>query len=386
MVGPSSLARALAATALCASAALAFDPGLPALLVYYSASKQDNAVVTAAGAATLDASYRLDHAGAVVAASNASPGMVPLTLFANAATGHHFTAASAAGAAWAKANGYAAVGVQGFVLAAGDATMTALEQWYSAARGDHFLVGDETSRAAAVGAGYVFQYVDSYTPAPWVVWPHVPHAGCPFPRSTDLLDIELEWGRNAVPPNIGADTWYPSWAADGRLYSSFTDGTVAGINSHSYSGHTATTGYAIFDVHEDVHGRPDPFNMTMSGVATFPEPSDPYESRYPSMNFHAGGVWYYGTYALNNYVPGVNPGPDCGNWCVQCPFDGVRFSLDGAGASWTAPRANMTSDRDNLFGETCLNNTKVKFGAPHAVDFGERQAAACTLARTPAPA
>jgi hypothetical protein len=31
----------------------------------------------------------------------------------------------------------------------------------------------------------------------------------------------------------------------------------------------------------------------------------------------------------------------------------------------------MTSYTDNLFGETAFNNSRVKFGAPHAVDFGQ---------------
>ncbi len=31
----------------------------------------------------------------------------------------------------------------------------------------------------------------------------------------------------------------------------------------------------------------------------------------------------------------------------------------------------MTSYSDNLFGETAFNNSRVKFGAPHAVDFGQ---------------
>ena len=355
--------------------ALAFAPDLPPpLLVFWSQAHQDNAVVaTVAGAASLDATYALVHASAPLV-SNASscsvPGTAPVNLYANAQTNHHFTAASARGNAWALANGFALVGVQGCAFLAGDASMVALEQWSSAARGDHFLVGDAESRADAQTAGYTFDYIDSYAPAPWVVWPNQPHADIPWPRSADLLDVEIEWGRNAVPPNIGADTWYPSWASDGNLYSSFTDGTVAGVNSHSYSGHTATTGYASFTVHNDARGRPDPFNMTMFNVATFPEPADPYESRYPSLNFYLDGVWFYGTYALNNYVPGVNPPPDCGNWCVQCPFDGIRFSRDQS-KTWTAPRQNMTGPTDNLFGETCLNNTKVKFGAPHAVDFGQ---------------
>jgi hypothetical protein len=281
--GPKGLQlRLVSAATAASSAARAFTPDLPPLLIYYSATHQDNAVVaTLAGAASLDATYALVHAGAPLAtnASSCSGGASPLSLYANAATNHHFTTGSARGAAWAQANGFALVGVQGCVFAVGDASMVALEQWSSAARGDHFLVGDAESRADAQGAGYTFDYIDSYVPAPWVVWPNEPHPGIPWPRSADLLDVELEWGRNAVPPNIGADTWYPSWAADGNLYSSFTDGTVAGINSHSYSGHTATTGYASFSVAADSRGRPDPFNMTMFNVATFPEPADPYESR-----------------------------------------------------------------------------------------------------------
>jgi hypothetical protein len=31
----------------------------------------------------------------------------------------------------------------------------------------------------------------------------------------------------------GADTWYPYWGADGRWYSSYTDGTVGGVHAQS---------------------------------------------------------------------------------------------------------------------------------------------------------
>ena len=111
-------------------------------------------------------------------------------------------------------------------------------------------------------------------------------------------------------------------------------------------------------------------NLTTCPSGPPARPPALHPASYPSLNFYHAGVWYYGTYALNNYVPGVNPGPDCGNWCVQCPFDGIRFSRDQS-KTWTAPRQNMSGPTDNLFGETCLNNTKVKFGAPHAVDFGQ---------------
>jgi hypothetical protein len=191
--------------------ALGFTPLLPPLLIYYSASHADNAVVaTAEGAASLDASYKLMHAGALLSSntSTCAGGAVPLVLYANSATNHHFTSGSARGAAWAAANGFSPLGPQGCVFAAGDASMVALEQWVSATRGDHFLVGDEESRSDARSAGYTFEYIDSFAPAPWVVWPNEPHPDIPFPRSADLLDVEIEWARNAVPPNIGADTWY----------------------------------------------------------------------------------------------------------------------------------------------------------------------------------
>ena len=121
-----------------AAAASAFTPSLPPLLVYYSATHEDNAVVaTLAGAASLDSSYALIHAGAPLPTNGSAcgGGSVPLLLYANAATHHHFTSGSARGAAWAAANGFTAVGPQGCVFAAGDASFVALEQWASAERG-----------------------------------------------------------------------------------------------------------------------------------------------------------------------------------------------------------------------------------------------------------
>ena len=60
---------------------------------------------------------------------------------------------------------------------------------------------------------------------------------------------------------------------------------------------------------------------------------------------------------------------------MQGPLVDFRVSRD-AGQTWREARANATSDpadpgRDNLFGETAFNNNKVKYGAPHFVDFGQ---------------
>jgi len=51
-------------------------------------------------------------------------------------------------------------------------------------------------------------------------------AGSPFESSTELTGIVFT-GRYAQYGH--ADTWYPSWAADGNLYSPWTDGEVNGI-------------------------------------------------------------------------------------------------------------------------------------------------------------
>ena len=271
----------------------------PQLLVYYSDLHQDNVVCVAASASTLDKSYTYYGDDLFVQADAPGANLAPLNLLANAATGHHMTAASAAGNAWAAANGYALVAVQGYVYltaAAAGPGAQPLEMWFSAARGDHFLVGTAQNRANAQGAGYTLQYVDSYVGQQWVAWPNDPPtdpSAIPYPPSADLVGFQYLNGANAVTPGISADTWYPSWAANGKLYSSWTDGTVDGHRSSSGGGDKATTGYAI------VEGN-DPFNLTLSGVATYVESTKPYEGRYPSLNYDRDGVWYYGTYALEN--------------------------------------------------------------------------------------
>jgi hypothetical protein len=422
------------------------------LMVYYSAVRQDNAVVaTAASAASLDSTFAY-YATDLGVPSNASagpapPGTVPLNFYFNAASGHHMTTASPQGNAFALANGFALQRVEGWVFPAAQAGLLPLTMYFSQARGDHFLVGTAQNAANAQGAGYVVQYVDCYVPSPpaqWTLWPDSAPAGIIFPKSADLLTYEFDANGNAVPSGIGADTWYPSWSADGNLYSSWTDGNVDGHSSGS-GGRGATTGYAT------VLGE-DPFSLTLVNVSTYAEPADPYEGRYPSLNFHHGGVWYYvrahkpfnpasshapsptyrvplplrlelaqtkrylaqGTYSLENYGAWPSPAPNCGNWCIQGfvrhetltpnaapprahpdrkpprpssahpltrsnylippphrPLTEIRYSLDGTGLNWTSPRREMKSYSDNIFGETAFNNSKVKFGAPHAVDFGQ---------------
>lgn len=60
--------------------------------------------------------------------------------------------------------------------------------------------------------------------------------------------------------------------------------------------------------------------------------------------------------------------------CVQGPFIDFRYSTvvsPKTPPQWYEPRVDMSSATDNLFQESSMNNQKVKFGAPHVVDFGK---------------
>jgi hypothetical protein len=273
-------------------------PPQPPLLVYYSATHQDNAVfATEASIASLDGTYAYIDTDLFVI-SNASspqpPGTVALSSYYNPTTKHHMTTTNAT---FAASVGFSQLmRVEGWVVPVGsqDDSMLPLEMWYGAERQDYFLVGTQDNKNNAIGAGYVMLFTDCYTPLQWTVWPDVPAPLNPFPQSADLVGYEFAFGSQADPPGIGADTWYPSWDADGNLYSSFTDGTVDGVTSRSWAGVNATTGFVTIT-------GDTPWTLNLSGINTFPESALPYEGRYPSVSFMKNGCWYYGTYSLENY-------------------------------------------------------------------------------------
>ncbi|WAH99163.1 hypothetical protein [Arthrobacter sp. MMS18-M83] len=149
-----------------------------------------------------------------------------------------------------------------------------------------------------------------------------------------------------------ADTWYPSWGADGALYSPFTDGDVMGIRSWSV-GVDATTGHAT------IHGD-DPLDLKIDNIGVVAASPAPYGGRYPSASLMLDGTWYYGTYCLVET-------PDRGlNWDVLGPFVGFRTSTDG-GQTWEEGPRTPT---DTVFGESVTSGRPIRFGAPHFVDFG----------------
>jgi len=197
--------------------------------------------------------------------------------------------------------------------------------------------------------------VDAPPPQPFRVWPSPPPPDCPFPRSDTLVGIGFT-GRHAE--YTGADTWYPSWASDGNLYSPWTDGHVNGLGCSS-GGEGAATGHAT------ILGD-DPLKLVVTNQGVFKSSPRPYEGRYPCGSLVHGGVWYYGTYCLHpsggvRHTDGI-----LYNWPWMGPFVGFRWSTD-FGQTWTQTPCTPAQP---LFGERALNGEPVKIGAPHFVDLG----------------
>lgn len=187
------------------------------------------------------------------------------------------------------------------------------------------------------------------------VWLSETPEGCPFEASDVLKGIRFT-GRHAEYTN--ADTWYPSWASDGKLYSPWTDGVVNGLRSDS-AGRDATTGHAT------ILGD-DPMKLEVVNQAVYKSDPSPYNGRYPCGSLVYNGVWYYGTYCLGP-AGSVRHEGTLYNWPWLGPFVGFRYSTD-FGKTWT--QTPCTPDKP-LFGENGLKGEPVKIGSPHFVDFGK---------------
>jgi hypothetical protein len=186
------------------------------------------------------------------------------------------------------------------------------------------------------------------------VWPSEPPADIPFKPSKELRGIEFT-GRHAEYSQ--ADTWFPSWADNGNLYSPWTDGGLNGMVANSaalrYEGGKETTGYAT------ILGD-DPLNLKIVGAGMYHGSPAPYGGRYPAGSLVYDGIWYYGTYCLYE-TPGVHL-----NWDTLGPLVGFRHSTD-YGKTWQDTKHTPASP---LFNEPAKFAGKVKLGNPHFVDFG----------------
>jgi hypothetical protein len=174
-------------------------------------------------------------------------------------------------------------------------------------------------------------------------------------------------GRHAEYTN--ADTWYPSWAADDHLYSPWTDGYFAAprqfdlqgmdCSSDSRNGSNAGRDGKSGTAQAKITGD-DPLSLTLENLGVQYASPAPYGGRYPCGSLVHDGVWYYGTYCLDETDRKLN-------WDILGPFVGFRTSHD-LGKTWQDTPHTPAAP---IFGESGKAGHKVKIGAPHFVDFGK---------------
>jgi len=203
---------------------------------------------------------------------------------------------------------------------------------------------------------------DTLTFKPFVWKSEIPK-GCPFPVSKEITGIKFLGIKSSY---TGADTWYPSWAADGKMYSPWTDGNCWRLDgsvesSASWDGDHATTGHAV------IEGE-DPMNLKVHSLGVKRASSLPYTGRYPCGTLVYNGVWYYGTYCLGP-EGGAKYGDKTYNWPWMGSFVGFRTSTD-FGITWKD--CPLTPEKP-LFKESGIHGYPVKIGSPHFVDFGKNQ-------------
>ena len=206
-----------------------------------------------------------------------------------------------------------------------------------------------------------------------IVWPNEAPEDCPFEQSREIAGIAFTGRRSNYRV---ADTWYPTWAADGNLYSPYTDGvwlddegkkavSLSNGISSAYGvtpivKRQSTTGHAM------MIGQ-DPVRLRLIDLGVTPRDPYPYAGRYPCGSLVSGDVWYYGTYCLGPAGLIVDEDGTNWNWPIMGPFMGFRVSQD-YGKTWTL---SPHSPESPLFPEPEQFEGPVKFGAPHFVDFGK---------------
>jgi hypothetical protein len=199
-------------------------------------------------------------------------------------------------------------------------------------------------------------------------WKSNPPPDCPFELSSDVHGVAFT-GRHAEYTR--ADTWYPMWAADDICYTGWTDGYFSlpeGKPFDVYAMDCSSDGRN--PVNQGRGGKSgtgnariigsDPLNLTVENLGIEYASPAPYGGRYPCGSLVINGVWYYGTYCLDETDRGLN-------WDVLGPFVGFRTSHD-LGKTWQD--CPHTPEKP-IFGESGKNGGKVKIGAPHFVDFGK---------------
>jgi spore germination protein YaaH len=200
--------------------------------------------------------------------------------------------------------------------------------------------------------------------APGCVWASTPPADCPLARSTKWSAVRFGAGRNYENVGIRADTWYPSWAENGDLYTPFEDGEiVVGETNTTVRAMASRNGWAI------LRGD-DALSLEVVAASNAPAVNASAEifarcnQNYVYSSLVHDGVWY-----LSKNCQGI-AGPEGLNRLVNALFLGWPlgsiWSTDG-GASWGATDA---AARAPLFGDAATYPPPAMV-AGRFVDFGQ---------------
>ena len=220
-----------------------------------------------------------------------------------------------------------------------------------------------------------------------MIWPSTPPADIPFSQSDLLKGIRFTGRHKEYTEYTDADTWFPTWAQDGDLYSPFEDGSVnvpggGKIEADGAQGRKATQGYA------KIIGS-DPLNLSIVPLGKQSASALPFSGRYACANLNYNGIWYYGTYCCD--VPSRTVDGIFFSWASLEPFVGFKVSRD-YGKTWedtphtpwsplfpevadrsAALKALAEQDRDWRTSDVrsiIHGLPQVKIGTPHFVDFG----------------
>ncbi len=216
------------------------------------------------------------------------------------------------------------------------------------------------------------------------IWLSNPPKSIPFKPSEQIKAIAFT-GKHVEYTN--ADTWYPSWASDGNMYSPWTDGRIGEDACTSASLKFRLNMIRREDVKEELIESiiksydskrfpatgnakivgDDPMDLQVVNLGIHSAPADPYGGRYPCGSLVHNGIWYYGTYCLDTSDEGRGPSPALTTWDTLGPFVGFRISKD-FGKTWIE---TQHTPEESLFKESGKKGAKVKIGTPHFVDFGK---------------
>ncbi|TGV02965.1 DUF4185 domain-containing protein [Flavivirga rizhaonensis] len=198
-----------------------------------------------------------------------------------------------------------------------------------------------------------------------LVWNDSLPKSCPVTYSSSIKSLAFT---QRFANYTKADTWYPTWASDGNLYSPWTDGTIGSNMKFVWSGagENSKRGQA------KIVGN-DPMHLEIEDYKIFKSSALPYQGRYPCGSLFYNGVWYYGSYTIDQ--PKLEIRKKYG-WYVQGPFVGFRYSSDN-GETWVESQHTPSKplfpehSRNELDLEAGKQGPFIKMGAPHFVDFGK---------------